>query len=305
LRPSFILPLSKLYTVLKQKDLIITQINGGLGNQLFQYAAGRALAEYHKVPLKIENSFYKTVDFARFELERFNLEVDITSVNEIKKFNSNNFFVTACSKILPVHKKIFFVEPYFHFYNNFFSAPSNSYLKGLWQSEKYFSAIKDIIRQEFIMKDKLVLHLEEKAETMRTENSVSVHIRRGDYTNANVEKVMGLLPLEYYKKALSLLQKKTGSLKVYFFSDDIEFVKKNMALDYEYEFVSGEITSRNYEDFYLMQHCKHNIIANSTFSWWSAWLNNDDDKIVVAPKNWFNTTSKNSKDLLPEAWYKL
>ncbi|GEO09128.1 alpha-1,2-fucosyltransferase [Segetibacter aerophilus] len=285
--------------------MIITQINGGLGNQLFQYAAGRALAEYHQVPLKIENSFYKTVDFASFELERFNAQVQLASVDEIEKFNSKNFFTKACSKILPVHKKIFFVEPYSHFYNKFFSAPSNSYLKGLWQSEKYFSSIKDTIRHEFILKDKLVIHLRPKAEAMRKENSVAVHIRRGDYTNPNVEKVMGLLRLDYYKKALSLLQKKTGNLKVYFFSDDIEFVGKNMTLNYDFEFVSGAITSRNYEDFYLMQHCKHNIIANSTFSWWSAYLNNYNEKIVVAPKNWFNTTSKNSNDLLPEAWYKL
>ncbi len=285
--------------------MIISHINGGLGNQLFQYAAGKALAEHHQVPFKIDKSYYSRINFRSFELENFNIKLSYASEDEIRNATNKNLLIKAYSKILPPHKKVIFTEPHFHFYNNFFKASPNSFLIGLWQSEKYFIAIKDIIRKEFTLKTELTNEVKKKGEEMRHENSVSVHIRRGDYENAKTQQYLRLQPVEYYQKALTFIQERVGDVKVYFFSDDINFVRKNLVFNNSHEFISAQLSKNHYEDFYLMQHCRHNIIANSTYSWWGAWLNGDKEKVVVAPKKWFTDETNKAPDLIPASWTKL
>ena len=118
-------------------------------------------------------------------------------------------------------------------------------------------------------------------------------------------KAISALPKDYYERALSFVLQKSGGAKVYIFSDGIDWVKENLVLNSPHEFISGFLTKNSYEDFYLMQQCSHNIIANSTFSWWSAWLNKNDDKIVVAPKTWFNRADSNTNDLILDHWYRV
>jgi hypothetical protein len=289
--------------------MIIAEIVGGLGNQLFEYAAARALAIHHSVPLKLDISYYEKIS-KTFMLDNFSFDIAIASRDELMQESDKNLFTKAIQRLLPFHKRTPFREPYYHYYPDFLKAPSETYLKGLWQSEKYFSQIKDIVKDEFIVKPGLVTHLEEKAKVMQAESSVSIHIRRGDYLHPKALPHHGLLPEEYYLEAISIIMKKHPNSKIYFFSDDIEWVKKYIteksAFNLPYEFVSGNYT-QNYtkldlEDFYLMQQCKHNIIANSTFSWWCAWLNKNPEKIVVAPQKWYNKPSHVYKDLVPAQW---
>lgn len=284
--------------------MIISHINGGLGNQLFQYAAGRALAEHHKVLFKIDKSYYDRVSHRKFEMDKFNLDLTYATQEEITKATNKNIFKKAVSKLQPPHKKIIFTEPHYNYYDKFFQAPANTFLIGLWQSEKYFNSIADLVRKEFTLTINIADSVRERAAHIQQEQSVSVHIRRGDYENPKVQQHLGLQPHAYYKKALQLLQEKVGEVKAYFFSDDIDFVKKNFDLNIPHEFVSSSETN-HYEDFYLMQHCQHNIIANSTFSWWCAWLNANENKVVIAPKKWFVDEANSAPDLIPAKWIKL
>jgi hypothetical protein len=132
-----------------------------------------------------------------------------------------------------------------------------------------------------------------------------VHIRRGDFLNEKITAYHGVLSAFYFEKAIGLIREKIPSASIYFFSDDIEWVKQNLAVDKNSVFVSSFITRSAIEDFYLMTKCKHNIIANSSFSWWPAWLNNNPDKIVVAPKKWFADSSINTNDLIPQDWIRI
>ena len=282
--------------------MIIANIYGGLGNQLFQYAAGKALADYHNVLLKIDTSFYASQKYRDFALDKFHTNYLIASPDDVRMVRNNGLLSKAYQRLLPVYKRSSLMEPCYFFYDGFFRGRSQAFISGLWQSEKYFNSINGVIRREFIVKSELVGHLKEKAEEIKNEVSVSVHIRRGDYLLA---KALSALPKDYYDKALSLILQRAGDAKVYFFSDDIEWVKENIDISTPHEFISGTVAKSSIEDFYLMQHCRHNIIANSTFSWWAAWLNKNEEKIVVAPKTWFSHVDNNTHDLIPKEWYRV
>jgi hypothetical protein len=183
--------------------------------------------------------------------------------------------------------------------------PDNSYLSGLWQTEKYFKDCEEIIRTEFTFKQPLNKKNSELSETIRRKNSVSIHIRRGDYIyNSEEYKIHGLCSIDYYKKAVECIANKAGELTLFIFSDDIEWVKNNLKFDFPIIFVDNNVDDIH-EDLRLMSLCKHNIIANSTFSWWGAWLNNNKEKIVIAPKKWFNEFEADTKDIYPDSWMRI
>ena len=139
---------------------------------------------------------------------------------------------------------------------------------------------------------------------MKEHQSVSLHIRRGDYLAKISLQVLGLMPMEYYTKGIDYISSKKANTVYYIFSDDINWVKENLKID-NARFVSGNIAKTHIEDLYLMSQCKHHIIANSSFSWWGAWLNDDQDKIVIAPKQWFNKGPQDTQDLIPGTWIKM
>jgi len=142
-------------------------------------------------------------------------------------------------------------------------------------------------------------------QKIKEKNSVSLHIRRGDYlTMQKAIDTIGVCPLDYYDKAIREITRKIKNPTFFIFSDDINWVKENLKTNSPTIFVSGG-KLKDYEELILMSKCKHNIIANSSFSWWGAWLNNNPNKIVIAPKKWFKDTSKNTRDLIPESWLKL
>jgi hypothetical protein len=259
------------------------KIKGGLGNQMFQYAYGRNLMITKNKNIIFNISFF---DKNKKDTNRFFL------LNNFKLNNSVSFDNKRETIISNIIKQIY-------------SKITGNY--GFYQSEKYFKDIENIIREEFTLKNPLRDTSKKWEENIDLSPiSVSIHIRRGDYvSNPKTNKYHGLCDVEYYKKAIELLENKIGKeFEIFVFSDDIDWAKNNLSFNQKTDFVSSpEIP--DYEEMYLMSLCKHNIIANSTFSWWGAWLNKNPDKIVIAPEKWNNKYKKEYKDLIPPGWIKI
>lgn len=291
--------------------MVIVQIKGGLGNQLFQYAAGKSLAVHNNTELKLDISAYENITenttYRRFELPYFNIDnICIASHAEINQFKSQHLILKLFEKFLKLrHKRKVYKEGFFCMDTNFFKAISNIYLQGYWQSEKYFIQYEKDIRKSFTIQENFTQHLSIKATLIKNQPCIAVHIRRGDYVQPTLQEYHGLLDASYYKTAINYLLSIIPEAKLYFFSDDPVWVKENIQVQSDFEFISGNLTRNHIEDFYLMSQCKYNIIANSSFSWWAAWLNNNPNKIVIAPKKWFNKANHNTSDLIPNTWIRM
>jgi len=294
--------------------MIITNLKGGLGNQMFQYALGRCLAEKNRNTLLLDLTFLharvplKKFVFRNYNLDVFNINPGFTFLSSI---NTKSPLILALSLLIAKSKSIFGIQKYvsektFTFEKNILNLKGSIYLDGYWQSPKYFADIEDIIRKEFTLKN----FLGEKATEWKNKISqssvpTSLHIRRGDYIyNKKTNLHHGNCSLNYYQEAVKSLEQRFSKDLVFFiFSDDIEWAKENLRLNFPTYFVSDR-EIKDYEELMLMSYCKNNIIANSSFSWWGAWLNNKKDKIVIYPQKWFND-GNNTKDLIPESWIKL
>jgi hypothetical protein len=198
----------------------------------------------------------------------------------------------------------YIVEKYFNYQSDVFDISDNIFIRGFWQSEKYFLEYRNTILQEFSFKSKLSEKNLATKKRIQSCTSVSIHVRRGDYiSNPSANKVHGVLDENYYKRAIDKLDI-DGALFV-FFSDDANWVKNHLApiiLNSDnFIVVDHNHASESYNDMRLMSLCKHNIIANSSFSWWGAWLNTNPNKIIIAPKNWFSI-DKDTNDLIPKSW---
>jgi hypothetical protein len=285
--------------------MIIVRLKGGLGNQLFQYAAGRQLAEKHCVPLKLDLSYLHrgeniTHTKRNFELDKFNIVAEIATENEIQAMRHRRWLNFIRAVQLKERKK--------DIYAQFLKARKTCYLDGWFQSEKYVSPIAEQIRKELVFKEPLTdnyfIAIKEQIENTC---SVSLHFRRGDYVeNAKSNTFHGVCSLDYYKNAANSVAEKTKNPHFFIFSDDIRWVMRNFELNFPTVFV--EKSDENLlSDFRLMSLCKHNIIANSSYSWWAAWLNENENKIVIAPEKWFANAEKQSQttDLIPEKWHKM
>ena len=287
--------------------MIVSKITGGLGNQLFQYATGQALALKHHTELILDISFYGAGNARAYSLGHFNIKQKFYEVpNRFKKLSN---VILRGNKFYPyqtyINNDLIFDEAVLKLANN-------SFLIGYWQSEKYFAAIRSSLLSNLIlttaMSDKAVKQLQE----IKDANAVCVHIRRGDYlSNPDAVKIYYRCEQEYYKNAFLKLSAQVQNLKFFIFSDDIEWAKKHLKFITHAVFVDDPGRT-NYEDFELMRHCQHFITANSTFSWWAAWCSSHAGKIVITPTQWFlvdqdpNTGFKlRVKDLIPESWIKI
>ncbi|MFN8251441.1 MAG: alpha-1,2-fucosyltransferase [Ferruginibacter sp.] len=290
--------------------MIIVQLKGGLGNQLFQYAAGLSLASHHGVPLKVDIAelFEKkhATDTARaFDLEKFNCNPVVANEAEIASVLQSSALKKWTDKLKPCYKRLDYKEAAFFFDPHFFQSGNHIYLRGYRQSEKYFQHIEVLIRQQFVIKPVYTNPVKELAEKLRSHNSVAVHIRRKDYLSAAYSKIHGALPADYYNRAAELIAGKTDQPVFYIFSDDPEWVKANFNIGLPVVFITPEMSNAAITDFYLISSCRHQVIANSTFSWWAAWLNDNTGKMVVAPNKWFNEAAHNTKDLVPANWIRI
>ena len=181
------------------------------------------------------------------------------------------------------------------------------YLDGYWQSEKYFKGAVEAIRRELIVQKELEgKNLEIAGMIKEVAQPVSIHIRRGDYvSDKKTNQVHGLCSLDYYESAINRLTETFSSPHFFVFSDDQNWVKENLKLNLPATYVDHNDAATNFEDLRLMSLCKHNIIANSSFSWWGAWLNADSEKVVIAPSKWFADNNMNSQDVCPEVWVRI
>jgi hypothetical protein len=297
--------------------MIIASLNSGLGNQMFQYAAGKSLARHLQSELLLDITWFKQSDRAQtprsFELMVYPIKDKIAKedvIDQLIRPSSHGIFNRIKHKInrsRPIHNQWSFIEPHFHFYSDFFKAKSPVHIEGYWQSEKYFQSISEEIRTLFSLEipendpsKKWVDLIHSQAQP------VSIHVRRGDMVkNPEVAKIHGSCNLDYYQRAMSYVENKIKQPRYFVFSDDIDWCKEHLNSKFPIEFVSGNEGDRSYWDIQLMRHCKHNIIANSSFSWWGAWLNKTPNKIVLAPINWFNHTDSDTKDLIPNNWIRI
>lgn len=292
--------------------MIISQIIGGLGNQMFQYAAGCALSLERGQPLRLDISGFVGYGLHQgFELQRvFGCPAEAATeadVRGILGWQSAPLARRILSRpgMAALRRKGFVVEPHFHFWPGISQVPQDCYLVGYWQSEKYFRDAADAIRREFTFKPLLAAMNAGLAEQIARVNAVSLHVRRGDYVNdPKTNATHGACPLDYYRAAIRYVSERVEQPHFFIFSDDIAWVKGNLKMDMPHRYIDHNQGAESYNDMRLMSMCRHHIIANSSFSWWGAWLNPDASKIVVAPKKWF-ANGKDVGDLFPQGWVTL
>ena len=290
--------------------MIVVELQGGLGNQMFQYALGRHLSLLHKAPLYLDTAFLsdrsprQNFTYRDFSLDIFNIEAAIISKKNIKKYDQHQpRWKKIVNRLLHPSALEFIGENKFSFSPSVLQLPSKVYLNGYWQSEKYFKAIAPIIRQDFTIKEALPLAVTEWQRALERQNAVCLHVRRGDFVQVPLH---GTLGMEYYGKAAALIAEKVTDPIFYIFSDDIHWCKKNIELAYPTVFMDEALAAEKARGhFWLMCHCKHFIIPNSSFAWWAAWLGEHPDKIVVAPKTWWHNPNIETQDILPPHWLTL
>lgn len=276
--------------------MVIVHLVGGLGNQLFQYAAARRLANMHGSCLKLDISAFQRYTLHPYHLGHFCIIENIATKDEIIQ-------ITGDKSLAQDSRGSIIKEKNFKFDPDLLNVPDNVYLVGYWQSEKYFDDIKDIIRSEFSVKDELDSKNKDIADCITNCNSVSLHIRRGDYiNNPKTNLVHGTCSMDYYRRCILKIGKNIHKPHFFIFTDDPEWVAKNMKLEFPMTLIDHNGPARDYEDLRLMSMCQHNIIANSTFSWWGAWLNPNPDKIVFIPERWFQKETIDTRDLTLDNW---
>lgn len=254
-------------------------LKGGLGNQMFQYAYGRNLEVAGK-KIVFDTSFFNgakaKVDTARdFKLSKFNIQTKAA-------------FVNTANPLLKFMNRVRIKLGWGDF--------------GYWQNEKYFKNIETNIQTEFTLKQPLTNKYSDTLNHIINTSSVSLHIRRGDYVNDKKTKAFhNVCDLKYYERAVDIIKAKINNPTFFIFSDDIEWVRDNLNITSPVFWVSS-LKGEDYEELTLMSLCKHNIIANSTFSWWGAWLNKNPTKIVIAPKQWSVNKTSDETGILPKSW---
>ena len=289
--------------------MIISQVLGGLGNQMFQFAAGRALAAFFGTGHKLDVSAYAHTEIHQgFELDRvFHATIETSTSLEMRNLlgwqaNSGLRRLLGRPAFRKLRRSALIVEPHFHYQDLRVVATNNVYLSGYWQSEKYFSMAEADIRQQFRFKPLPSTENQEWLDAIARTNSVSIHIRRGDFVSSKKNLAYhGVCSRDYYAAAILAIAAKVSNPTFFVFSDDLEWVKSSMHLSDDCRYVVHNSGIESFNDMRLMSKCKHNIIANSSFSWWGAWLNDNPQKIVVAPKKWF-AHDASTQDLIPAGW---
>lgn len=295
--------------------MIITKLEGGHSNQLFQYAAGRRLAEKLGTQLYLDKYWFGTV--ADSDTPRF---YELGDYKFQQKFIDRRAFALAEDKPPTMKSRIYDLTKgrakprikHFRQRGNGFNRevldlPDNTFLDGWWQDERYFEDIRPTLLREVELKKPASGVNAEWLEQIKKSNSVALHVRRGDYvSNPLTKKFHGVLKPAYYKAALGQLAKLTSKtdFRLFLFSNDIDWCKKNLKFNHPISFIDANNSGA--EDMRLMKHCRHNIMANSSFSWWGAWLNQNPNKVVIAPKVWFQDKQANREtNIVPKDWIKL
>jgi hypothetical protein len=290
--------------------MIIVRLKGGLGNQMFQYAAGRSLAERTRTVLKLDLELLldRSPDtphtFRDYQLDMFAISPRRAAREEVDRFlgrgeQRRSMRDRLGRRLFPV---VSFTEPHFHFAGQFETLPANTYLDGYWQSPRYFERHAAIIRAEFGFRKPPSPDLAPIDAAICQSTSVGVHVRRGDYVGNPAHLLCGL---SYFESAMNLVRASLGTPHFFIFSDDPEWCLAHLSRP-DSTVIRGEGRPRTAEyDFRLLSRCRHFIVSNSTFAWWAAWLGAGPDAMVIAPTRWFPDSSVDLGDLIPTRWRRL
>ena len=286
--------------------MLIVKVHGGIGNQMFCYSLYKKLLNENKnVYLDSISHYLNCKDHNGYEIE------EIFNINPNKLNLEESIYYSDCSRKFKdrIRRNLFgkrknYLKEINEFqYDKSIFNIDNKYLDGYWQSIGYLQGIEKEIKQDFIFKNTLDDTNLNIVDNIKKTNSVSIHIRRGDYLEEkNYNLFSNIATIEYYRKAMKIIEEKVENPVYFIFSNDIEWVKENIKFNYKAIYVDWNNGKDSYKDMQLMSNCKHNIIANSTFSWWGAWLNNNHNKIVIVPKKWINREDINSDKI--ELFYK-
>lgn len=280
--------------------MIIVKLQGGLGNQLFQYSFAYALAHRFKIKCYFDTSHYGYANSRRLELELLGIKVNTKNIlSRIVNYSGKNILI----KWLQIYFS-FIVEKQLKFtYSNIILGKNvKIYFDGYWQSQYYFINHRNELLKHFVfpsLKSRIAIEL---MASIKSQCSIAVHVRRGDYLT-DTSGLFASCEFAYYEAAFKIFSTKYPLAVFFVFSDDLEWCRQNFQSNItKFVFVSGTDRSSSVEDLYLMSICQHNIIANSSYSWWAAWLNQNPNKFVVAPKKWFKDNSVDTSDLYPPEW---
>lgn len=262
----------------------IVKLSGGLGNQMFQYAFGQALKNAgHEV--LYDAGWFDDVNKRKksgatkrnYELDVFKAKVDMATPKQVSLCRNDRF----CGLKLPwLKKRVIKEKCAYSYYDEFLSVERDAYYTGVFANDSYFYDLRGKLTEVFSLKDKMSDANMEMLNKIKTTESVSIHIRRGDYV-----KLGWTCNLDYYCQAMAYINSQINDAHFYIFSDDVKWVRENLKIDKPHTFVDINDGSTGYCDLELMKNCRHNIIANSTFSWWASYLNPNSGKIVLAPKD--------------------
>lgn len=290
--------------------MIITRLSGGLGNQMFQYAAGLRLAAARGTQLELDLTLLAAADGRTprtYELERFRVSAKRATPEQVEALLAKRPLAARISRRLDPRAAA--RERHFHYDPAVARLPDGTCLEGYWQSERYFEDAAAQVRQEFSFSREPSGRNAELAQEIATRTAVSLHVRRGDYaTHATTRAFHGLCPIDYYRRAATYVSERVRDPLFVLFSDDPEWTRAHLD---PVDLGNGVIAVDHNgpqdgpEDLRLMSLCRHHVIANSTFSWWGAWLNANPEKIVVAPERWFAGGAHDTSDLLPSGWMRL
>jgi len=280
---------------------------------MFQYAFGRALALSKRTELILD-----TDDFFDYPLHNgFELK-NVFGITTRKIKRQELFKALGWRGIAGFHRKLtrrrylllrgrkILAESHFRYPPSALDVDNDCYVFGYWQSEQYFSSFADVIRADFTFRPPLSETNQFHLETIKSCESVSLHVRRGDYVSSRkTNAIHGVCTLDYYYSAIDFLSKSCHQPVFFIFSDDSEWVKKNLKIGFPCHYIENNIGKESYNDMRLMASCCHHIIANSSFSWWGAWLNPSETKIVVAPQHWFKKDRFDIANRIPETWIRI
>ncbi|MDH5674583.1 MAG: alpha-1,2-fucosyltransferase [Myxococcales bacterium] len=287
--------------------MIIVKVYGGLGNQMFQYAAGRRLALHHDVRLKLDLSWFPKQRLRSYGLTAFQIQADVASPSEIERLagSEDARAVRFLRRVLgrprqrpPSH----YSEVNYDFDPSVLNLPSSSYLDGYWQNERYFEDQALQVRKDFELNIPLSERSLRFAEEIANSSSIGIHIRRGDYVSSQkTQDFHGVCGADYYHRALELVLGTTTEPHLFVFSDDPTWAR-TLNFGHRTTIVSSHEPSRDFEELWLLSRCNHHVISNSSFSWWAAWLAPHDDARTCAPRLWFQDPSLAPFTPIPSRW---
>ncbi len=281
--------------------MVISRITSGLGNQLFQYACGRAVSLRHGVELKLDVQNFKDYKNRRYALDAFAIHATEATPDEVQAMLKTNTLWHRLTT--PRARRRVLREQGMGFDEAVLRAGPDVYLSGYWQSPRYFQDVEPQLRGELTWRLPPPPESSRVLEKIGATTAVAVHVRRGDYvSNPEYAKRFGALPLVYYERALTHLGERFANLHAFVFSDEPDWIKANFPKKWPLTVVEGNAAP---EDLRLMAACRCHVIANSTFSWWGAWLAPFADKIVLAPERFFYDPALPDRELVPDNWTRI